>query len=91
MTYINHFVSPVAGDPVNADLSAKDRNVINKAVDTIDSWAVLCEQGVSIAMSNDPDIIYISTASGQLKSKASQLTSNTSTLRSKLAMYNIIQ
>lgn len=91
MTYINHFVNPVAGDPADANLSARDRNVINKAVDTIDNWSVLCEQGVSIAMSNDPDIIYISTASGQLKSKASQLTSNTSTLRSKLAMYNIIQ
>jgi hypothetical protein len=91
MTYINHFVSPTAGDPLDSNLSAVEQNVIKKAVDTIDTWSVLCDQGVSIAMSNNPDIMYISTASSQLRSKAGLLANNTSTLKSKLAMYNIMQ
>lgn len=91
MTYINHFVNPTQGDPSDANLSAVEQNVIAKAVATIDNWSVLCDQGVSIAMSNNPDIMYISTASSQLKTKASVLAKNTSTLKSKLAMYNINQ
>lgn len=91
MTYINHFVNPVQGDPSDANLSVVEQNVIAKAVATIDTWSVLCDQGVSIAMSNNPDIMYISTASSQLKSKAGILAKNTSTLKSKLAMYNINQ
>ena len=91
MTYINHFVNPSTPAPQAATLTAKDRVVINKAVDTIDSWSVLCEQGVTIAMSNNPDIQYFSTASRQLRANASLLTNNTSTLRGKLAAYNILQ
>jgi hypothetical protein len=91
MTYINHFVNPLATDPSDANLSVVEQNVIAKAVATIDTWSVLCDQGVSIAMSNNPDIMYISTASNQLKSKASVLANSTSTLKSKLAFYNIMQ
>ena len=91
MAYVNHFVNPQVGDPVSANLSAVDRRVITKAVDTIDNWSVLCEQGVTIAMSNNPDIQSISTASSRLKFNASMLSNNTSTLKSKLALYNILQ
>jgi hypothetical protein len=91
MTYVNHFVNPLAGDPADASLSVEEQTVIAKAVTTIDNWSILCDQGVSIAMSNNPDIRYISTASSQLKSKAHLLTNNTSTLKSKLALYNINQ
>ena len=91
MTYINHFVNPLTPAPAAATLTANDRVVINKAVDTIDSWSVLCEQGVTIAMSNNPDIQYFSTASRQLRTNASLLTNNTSTLRGRLAAYNILQ
>ena len=90
MTYVNHFVNPLVGDPDDANLSAYEQNVIAKAVNTIDNWSVLCDQGVSIAMANNPDIMYISTASNQLKTSASLLVSNTSTLKSKLAQYNIL-
>ena len=91
MTYINHFVNPLTPAPAAATLTANDRVVINKAVDTIDSWSVLCEQGVTIAMSNNPDIQYFSTASHQLRTNAALLTNNTSTLRGRLAAYNILQ
>ena len=91
MKYINHFVSPLPNDPVSANLSAKDRLVVDKAVATIDNWSVLCEQGVSIAMSNSPDIVYIKSASDQLKLNAGFLQKNTSTLKGKLALYNILQ
>jgi basic membrane lipoprotein Med (substrate-binding protein (PBP1-ABC) superfamily) len=91
MTYIGHFVNPQPGDPTTANLSAKDANVISQAVKTIENWHVLCEQGVTIAMSNDPNVQYLSTASSQLKANTTFLTHNTSTLRGKLAMYNILQ
>jgi len=91
MTYVNHFVNPLSPAPVAAMLTENERHVINKAVDTIDSWGVLCEQGITIAMSNNPDVQYFSSASSQLKTNASFLKNNTSTLRGKLASYNIIQ
>jgi len=89
MGYINHFVDPMVPSDAEADLSADEKNVISKAVATIDNWNLLSQQGVSIAMNNSPDIAFISTASSSLKSKASILQNNTSTLRSKLAAYNI--
>ena len=91
MTYVNHFVNPQVGDPESANLSAVERLIITKAVDSIENWSVLCEQGVTIAMSNNPDIQSISTASNRLKVNASLLSNSTSTLKSKLARYNILQ
>jgi len=90
-TYINHFINPMTPAPVAASLSATERFVIDKAVDTIDSWSVLCEQGVTIAMSNNPDIQYFSTASRHLRTHAAMLNNNTSTLRGRLEAYNILQ
>jgi hypothetical protein len=90
-TYINHFINPLTPAPAAASLSATERFVIDKAVDTIDSWSVLCEQGVTIAMSNNPDIQYFSTASRHLRANAALLNNNTSTLRGRLAAYNILQ
>jgi hypothetical protein len=89
MGYINHFVDSTIPSDADADLSADEKNVISKAVATIDNWNLLSQQGVSIAMNNSPDISFISTASSSLKNKASLLQNNTSTLRSKLAAYNI--
>jgi hypothetical protein len=90
-TYINHFINPTTPAPAAASLSVTERLVIEKAVDTIDSWSLLCEQGVTIAMSNNPDIQYFSTASRHLKGNAALLNNNTSTLRGRLAAYNILQ
>ena len=59
MNYINHFVSPGNENLESANLSLAEHDVINRAVATIDNWNVLCDQGVSIAMSSNPDIQYI--------------------------------
>jgi len=90
--YINHFVDPsldVSGTPYDADLSTEEHNIISKAVSTIDNWNVLCEQGVSVAMANDPDMKYVTYANNQLKTKTNVLQHATNTLRSKLATFNL--
>jgi len=89
MTYISHFVDSSISAPAAAELSTEEKNIINAAVTTIDNWNVLCDQGVSIAMSNDPDIQYINNASQQLKQKSQTLNNATSLLRSKLSAFNI--
>jgi len=87
MTYITHFVD--SSVPAPAELSAEEKGIISAAVTTIDNWNTLCEQGVSIAMSNDPDIQYIKNASQQLKQKTQTLANATSLLKSKLSTFNI--
>ena len=89
MKYISHFVeaSPVA--PEDADLSATEKGVIDAAVATIDTWNVLCEQGVSIAMSNNPDIQYIQSASTQLKTNTATIKTATDKLKRKLVAYKM--
>lgn len=90
MQYINHFVDSEENDaPATADLSDEEKGIIQSAVDTIDNWNLLCEQGVSIAMSSHPDIEYISGASGQMKDKANVLKNATLTLKNKLKQYNL--
>jgi hypothetical protein len=87
MSYISHFVNPVAPPPTGAELSSVEQNIIDKAVDTIENWSVLCDQGVSVAMSNSPDIMYIKSANQELKSKSNILKANISALRTKLTNY----
>lgn len=90
MKYINHFVSPDATNvPTGANLSTNEQTIITQAVHTIDNWNVLCDQGVSIAMANNPDIQQIISANTQLKSKTTALKNATSTLKAKFALYNI--
>lgn len=88
MNYISHFVSPSAQAPTDAALSAVEQNIIDKAVDTIENWSVLCDQGVSVAMSNSPDIMYIKSANQELKTKSNVLKTNISSLRTKLTAYS---
>jgi hypothetical protein len=88
MQYINYFVSPDVSLP-DAELSTVEKALIDKAVVTIDHWNLLCEQGVSIAMSDNIDIKYITTANTELKHMTSQLKNTTATLRSKLAAFNL--
>ena len=89
MNYINHFVSPGNENLVSANLSLAEHDVINRAVATIDNWNVLCDQGVSIAMSSNPDIQYITQSNDILKNQTTNLRTATSSLRTKLALYNI--
>lgn len=91
MQYINHFVSPEESPTlVDANLSAAEKNIIAKSVETIDNWNNLCEFGVSIAMSNDVDIQYIQQASTNLKNTTISLKSVSNKLKTKLAQYNIV-
>jgi hypothetical protein len=89
MQYINYFVSPTDHTLTDAKLTNTEQNIINQAISTIDSWNILCDQGVSIAMANDPDIQYIQQASSQLKNTTTNLKSITNTLKSKLSAFNI--
>ncbi len=90
MGYINHFVdSTVAAPSPVADLSAEEQAIIQNATATINNWNTLCEQGVSIAMANHPDIQYIQAANTDLKNTTGALVSATNKLRNKLAAFGI--
>jgi hypothetical protein len=89
MNYINYFVNPADASLNGAALSSAEQNIISQSINTINSWNVLCEQGVSIAMSNNPDIQYIQQANNSLKNSTSSLVSATNMLKSKLANFNI--
>lgn len=89
MKYINHFVAPTEIVPIGANLSTTELNVINQAVATIDNWNILCDQGVSVAMSNNADIQNILSINDSLKTKTTTLKNATTNLRAKFALYNI--
>jgi len=88
MQYMNHFVSPTDNLP-DAALSSTEQNIINQAINTIDTWNVLCDQGVSIAMANNSDVKYIQQASSQLKNTTLNLKLITNQLKNKFVSMNI--
>ena len=83
LNYINNFINP---DPnlVDAQLSDADKNIISKAVVTIEHWQVLCDQGVSIAMTTNTDMQYLKQTNTDLKQKTNILKNATSILQGKL-------
>ena len=87
MTYINHFVDSSSPAPSSADLSAEEKGIIDGAITTINNWNILCDQGVSIAMSSNPDIQFITGASAQLKTKANALKTATNLLKTKMTAF----
>jgi len=87
--HIQYFVDPSSVLLTDADLSVVEKAMIAKSVDTINSWNVLCENGVSIAMVNDPDIQFIQDANTQLKSQTTALNTATAALKSKLSLFNL--
>jgi hypothetical protein len=90
MRYIGHFVSPdLSAVPVDANLSVQEKNIISEAVSTIDNWNVICEHGISIAMENNPDVVYITQASNELKQTTNDLKRATSILRNKFATFHL--
>jgi hypothetical protein len=86
MRYINHFVSP-SGTLVNSELSSVDKNAITRAAATLDAWGNICEQGVSITMGNNPDVIYIKQANDVFRQQATVLRSSTTNLRGRYSSY----
>ncbi len=89
MNYINNFVDP---NPqlTSAQLSNEDKNIINKAVSTIENWQVLCDQGISIALVNSSDMTYLKQTNADLKSKTNVIKNVTDTLKTKLAALNAL-
>jgi hypothetical protein len=89
MNYINYFVDASANQPNNAALSETEVSIISGAVTTIENWNTLCEQGVSIAMSTNPDILFIKNANNILKQNTGNLTAATNKLRVKLTGFQL--
>jgi len=89
MKYINHFVDSSSPAPAEANLSAEEQGIINAAVSTITNWNILCDQGVTIAMANDPDIQGINAVNQTLKQTKQTLINATALLRAKLQGFNL--
>jgi len=89
MKYISHFVAPTEIIPNNAQLDDDDITIIDQAIDTIEHWNLLSEQGVSIALNNNTDIQYIKQANTELKTKSNVLKGAVISLKEKFAFYNI--
>jgi hypothetical protein len=89
MQYVNYFVQGGDNAPVGAHLKPEEQNIIRQAVVTIDNWNLLCEQGVSISMTNDAHIKSINQASRDLKSTSNTLKQATATLKTKLMRFNL--
>lgn len=89
MGYIGYFIDASSNPNLKAkaDLDADEKNIISKAITTIENWEVLCEHGVSISMDTNPDIISIKNSNDMLKTKSNQLKSMTSALRNKMNVY----
>jgi hypothetical protein len=86
MRYINHFVSPT-GPLVDSELSAADKNAITRAAATLDAWGNICEQGVSITMGHNADVMYIKQANDVFRQQATILRSSTTNLRNRYSSY----
>lgn len=89
MDHIQYFVDPSSCSTVltDAELTSVEKTIIQEAVHTIDQWNVICQQGVTIAMGNDPDIQYISQVNAQIQQSSVSLRQATSTLRNKIAAW----
>ena len=87
MGYINNFVTVNPNLP-QGQLSNIDKNIISQATHTIENWAVLCDQGVSIALANSPDILAIKNVNHSLSQQVSAMNAATAALRSKFLLLN---
>ena len=89
MTYVNHFADSSSPAPSSANLSQEELGIIQGAISTITNWNTLCDQGVSIAMSGNPDIQFINGASTDLVQTTNTLKTATNLLKTKLRGFNI--
>jgi hypothetical protein len=87
MNYITHFTSPDGTIVPSAELSAEDKNAIQRSVQTLNAWSEICNHGVSIAMVNDPNVQYIQQTNQLFMQQSGVLKQATSTLRGRYAAY----
>ena len=88
INYINYYVDSTFPAPSNAILTDSEKNIINKAVTTIENWNTICDEGVTIAMSNNTDVQYIKQSSDILINSTSILQNATTKLKTKLRVYS---
>lgn len=84
LNYINYFVDSSSPKPSNAELSINDKNIINKAVNVIDNWRSLCDQGIAIALTNNSEINVIKSINNNLSIKTNKIKLATNILKNKL-------
>lgn len=87
--YINHFVDPTTDAPAGSELSDQEKGIIQNAVSAIDTWTMLSNQGMTIAMENNPSIKGIKEVNTSLKAKVADIRSAATKLRTKLQQYNV--
>lgn len=87
MNYISNFVEVTNPTLRDYELSSIEKNIISKAVDTIDNWKIICDEGVSITMSNNPAIVSINNNNRSFKASTVKLNELSTNLRSKLSRY----
>ena len=90
MGYISYFIDSnntleTPEKQNKAQLSTDEQNIISKAVSTIENWQTLCDNGVSVALNHNPEIISINNINNQLSLKSTQLKNMTANLKLKLS------
>jgi len=87
---INYFVDPTISKPDDVDLTSDDKDIIHAATTTINNWNSLCEHGVSIELSNNPDIIFINQTNLNLHNKTNILKNASNMLKTKLDTFKFL-
>jgi hypothetical protein len=93
MNYIGYFVDPTGASSTvqsNAQLSQDEKQIISKAVSAIDNWAELSDQGLTISLATNPNIIGISESNQRFIEKTTGLKNLTLRLKTKLDTYKNI-
>jgi hypothetical protein len=93
MNYIGYFVDPTGASSTvqsNAQLSSDEKKIISKAVAAIDNWAELSDQGLTISLATNPDIVGIGESNQKFIEKATNLKNLTLQLKTKLSTYKNI-
>ena len=80
---------PVPSPDPTPSPDPKERVVIDTAVRSIQQWNILCEQGVSIAMSSNVDIQNIARINSALKTKTSSINNAVTVLTSKFSAFHL--
>jgi hypothetical protein len=86
---INYFANPTSDIPTGAELEKNERDIIDAAVNSIKQWNILCEQGVTIAMSNNPDVQNITRMNSAIKTKTSSISHATAVLSTKFSSFHL--
>ena len=93
MNYIQYFVDPTGASSTvqtNAQLSSDEKQIISKAITAIDNWSELSDQGLTISLATNPQIVGIGESNKRFIEKATSLKNLTLRLKTKLDTYKNI-